>query len=215
MLGDDKYTYPQSGGVLRNLLGIEDAGRLDEAVNDFVTVGWAALAAQAVHAPSDVFDVDYLRNVHRELFGDLFSWAGRVRDVPVIAAGADLAYCPHPEIEERLDCLFAVLADQNMLTGLDDWGFASAAAAFWSELTYLHPFRDGNTRTQSFLVSRLAIAAGHPIDWTRINVEHLRDLRIAAVKGFPQNLADYLFDRLLKPAGLDDDPPDALLLGEE
>lgn len=214
MFGDDKYTYPRSGGVLRNLLDIEDPDALDDAVNDLVTVSWAGLSRDL---PAE-FDVTYLRSIHAELFGDLFAWAGEFRDVELIASGADIMYCPHEEMQGRLDRLFADLADKNWLLGLDEWGFASELATVWAELTYIHPFRDGNTRTQSFYFSRLAIASGHPIDWLAVKVEHLRQLRLAAMRGFPQNLADYLHDRLLDVSDLApgyDDPLQAYLFGGE
>ena len=58
--------------------------------------------------------------------------------------------------------------------------------------------------------------ADHPIDWVAVKVEHLRQLRLAAVLGFPQNLADYLCDRLLDMSDLKpgyDEPLKAYLFG--
>ena len=201
MFGDDKYTYPGSGGVLRNLLNIEEADALDHAVNDIVTAAWAALVGEFPEA----FDLNYLCSVHASLFGDLFEWAGQQRDVHLYAAGADLIYCPFEEMQERLETLFADLGRKDWLQGLDRWDFASELAKAWGRLTYIHPFRDGNTRTQSFFFSRLAIAAGHPIDWQQVDVPALRQLRLSAAKGFPVSLEDYLHERLLDPANLDAD----------
>lgn len=69
--------------------------------------------------------------------------------------------------------------------------------------THVHSPVSGreHTRIQAFYFSRLAIAAGHPINWLNVRVPHLRQLRLAAVRGFP-NLADYLYDRLLDAADL-------------
>lgn len=201
MVGDDKYTYPGSGGVLRNLLGIEDAAELDSAVNDLVTVAWAGMSRDL---PAE-FDLTYLRAIHAELFGEVFDWAGECRDVHLFATGTDITYCLHEEVDGRLEALFDDLAEKDWLQGLDDWAFATALAHAWAELTFIHPFRDGNTRSQAFYFSRLAIAAGHPINWLNVRVPHLRQLRLAAVRGFPQNLADYLYDRLLDAADLNPD----------
>ena len=133
------------------------------------------------------------------MFEPLYAWAGDPRTVPVQAAGADLVYCAHGEIDEKAAELFNELQELNYLSGLDEWGFVSTLATHWRKLTYLHPFRDGNTRSQVFYVSRLAEAAGHPIDWEKVSAEALRINRISAVKGFPGNLAEYLYDRLLQP----------------
>jgi len=162
------------------------------------------------------FNLTYLRSIHAELFGELFAWAGEFRDVQLMATGVDLAYCRYEEMPERLDTLFAGLARKNWLQGLDEWAFVSELTKTWAELTFIHPFRDGNTRTQSFFFSRLAIASSHPIDWVAVKVEHLRQLRLAAVLGFPQNLADYLCDRLLDMSDLKpgyDEPLKAYLFG--
>lgn len=88
MHGDDKYTYPGSGGVLRNLLNIEDAAELDSAVNDLVTVAWAGMSRGL---PAE-FDRTYLRAIHAELFGEVFDWAGECRDVHLFATGTDITY---------------------------------------------------------------------------------------------------------------------------
>jgi cell filamentation protein len=63
-----------------------------------------------------------------------------------------------------------------------------------------HPFRDGNTRSKSAYVDRLAIRAGHPIDWLHVDVDQLRTLRLRAVSGSEKPLADCLRAHLLPPA---------------
>ncbi|MCG7301635.1 hypothetical protein MHJ85_10270 [Brevibacterium ravenspurgense] len=84
---DDKYTYPNSGGVLRNLLSIRDSTVLDDALNKLVTVRWAQLR---VALPSPIFDFRRLAAIHRHLMQDVFPWAGALRDVDVQAVGAGI-----------------------------------------------------------------------------------------------------------------------------
>lgn len=45
---DDKYTYPDSGGVLINAAGIRDQRRLDEAMNGVVSITMAEVRAERV-----------------------------------------------------------------------------------------------------------------------------------------------------------------------
>jgi cell filamentation protein len=198
LLGDDKYTYPGSGGVLRNRLNIRDRAELEGAINDYASVAWAALALEE----PDMFDFDYLMSVHRRLFGRVLAWAGQIRDVDVMAAGTSITYCRPHDIEPSAAELFDSLQASDYLRGLDTWDFARALARAWTGLAYIHPFRDGNTRSQVVFFSRLAVAAGHPIDWAAVNVDALRQLRVSALNGFPQNMADYVYDRLLDPADL-------------
>lgn len=74
----------------------------------------------------------------------------------------------------------------------DPTEFSSRLADHWGYLSLIHPFRDGNTRSQSLFVLVLAEAAGHPIDWNLIPVDDLRDVRLRAMQGDERALAGLL-----------------------
>ncbi len=195
---DDKYTYPGSGGVLVNRYGIRDADRLDQALNDYATAGWFHLRKQAAPEPPGF---GYLQGIHREMFAPLLDWAGELRETDAQATGSGIAYARPEYIPESLRSLFDKLQREDFLTGLDPAAFADRLADRWGDLSAIHPFRDGNTRSQSAYVSSLAERAGHPIDWTAIDVPTLRNLRLVAVAGRHEPLAAYLRDHLVSPAG--------------
>jgi cell filamentation protein len=110
------------------------------------------------------------------------------------------------------------------LRGLGREEFAGRLAVRWGELSAIHPFRDGNTRSQSVYVSVLAARAGYGIDWARLEVARLRGLRITAIAGTEGPLASYLGEHLLRtsppgdadtitsPATAHDRPVEAFLL---
>ncbi|WP_245741693.1 Fic/DOC family protein [Herbiconiux ginsengi] len=123
--------------------------------------------------------------------------AGRVRDVDVQATGTGIPYCRPEFIDENLRTLFGRLDRENYLAGLSGREFADRLADRWGELSAIHPFRDGNTRSQAVYITTLAERAGHPIDWERVDVDTLRALRLNAVAGHERPLADYLADRLV------------------
>lgn len=185
---DDKYTYPNSGGVLVNLLGIRDPVALDQALNDYVSFAWAEIEAEW----PKILDFNYLRSIHRRLFGEVLAWAGELRDVDAQAVGTGIPYARPEFIQPALDELFATLASEDYLAGLERTAFVRELANRWADLSAIHPFRDGNTRSQAVFVSRLASRAGHPIYWSRVNVETLRLARLAAVTGDESALAEYL-----------------------
>jgi len=198
---DDKYTYPGSGGVIVNRLGIRDLGRLDQALNDYASVAWVHL--RQVPAPEPP-GFDYLQTIHREMFGSLLDWAGELRQTDVQATGTGIAYARPEYIPESLLPLFRKLEREDFLSGLDAESFADRLADRWGELSAIHPFRDGNTRSQSAYVSAIAERAGHPIDWTGIDVPTLRNLRLVAVAGRHEPLAAYLRDHLVPVTGAPD-----------
>ena len=190
MSEDDKYTYPDSGGVLVNSKGIRNAARLDAAMNDYASVAMAELRTEPT---PDRLDYDYLRRIHTRLFERIVPGiAGKLRDVDVQATGVGIAYCRPEYIEPNLTRLFDQLDREDYLTGLDADTFAARLADRWGDLSAIHPYRDGNTRSQSLYVTVLAERAGHPIDWRRVNVDELRTARLRAVVGNTKPLADYL-----------------------
>lgn len=191
---DDKYTYPGSGGVLVNRLGIQDAGRLDHALNDYASVAWVHLRQLP---PPERPGFDYLQTIHREMFGSLLDWAGELRETDVQATGTGIPYARPEYIPESLKSLFRRLEREDFLSGLDPAQFTDRLADRWGELSAIHPFRDGNTRSQSAYISAIAERAGHPIDWTAIDVPTLRNLRLVAVAGRHEPLAEYLRDHLV------------------
>jgi cell filamentation protein len=47
--------------------------------------------------------------------------------------------------------------------------FAREAGVIMGDVNYVHPFREGNGRTQMFWLEELARQAGHPLDLPRIH----------------------------------------------
>jgi cell filamentation protein len=192
---DDKYTYPGSGGVLVNAAGIRDQRQLDEAMNDVASITMAEVRAAAVPERPDYA---YLRSIHERMFGDLVPGiAGQIRDVDVQATGTGIPYCRPEYIDANLTTLFGKLEREDYLAGLDADTFADRLADRWGELSAIHPYRDGNTRSQSTYVSAIAERAGHPIDWDRVDVDELRTARLHAVAGNDRPLAAYLRSHLI------------------
>ncbi|WP_434513175.1 Fic family protein (plasmid) [Clavibacter nebraskensis] len=175
---DDKYTYPGSGGVLINAAGIRDHAQLDEAMNDVASFVLAKIYTEP--APERL-ELEYLRGIHVRMFGDLLPGiAGRIRDVDVQATGTGIPYCRPDFIEANLDTLFRKLEREDYLTGLDPDTFTERLADRWGELSAIHPWRDGNTRSQSMYVGRPRTAGRPPIDWASIAVDELRHHRLQA-----------------------------------
>lgn len=193
MNGDDHYTYPGSGGVLVNLLGLRSSADLDEALNDFATIEWAALRREPL---PNRFDFAQLQDVHRRLFAAVYPFAGVLRDVDVQAGGTGIAYCRPEFLVEQIEKEFQRLEDEDWIFGRDRRDFAEGLADHWGEITALHPFRDGNTRSQSAFVTMLANRAGFTLRWSEMDVDTLRSLRWEAVAHSSRRLTEYLESHL-------------------
>jgi len=168
----DPYLDPLSG-VLRNLLGITDAGELARAE--------AALSASRLvdleqRRLSGRYDLDHLRAFHRHILGDVYEWAGELRTVS-IAKGS--VFCLPQHLVSYAHDVFGRLAAADRLRGLNREQFIGKATEFLADVNAMHPFREGNGRTQRAFFSQLAHDAGHHIDWVRMD-PHWNDTASAA-----------------------------------
>ncbi len=132
----------------------------------------------------------HYRGVHRHLFQDVYPWAGRIRTVRIAKDGS--AFCYPEHIDREMRRLFSWLSKQKHLKGLDARTFAGEAAHFLAELNAIHPFREGNGRTQlSFLVI-LADKVGHRLDRRRLKPQATLRAMIGSFDGNERPLADLI-----------------------
>jgi cell filamentation protein len=60
------------------------------------------------------------------------------------------------------------LVRSRFLKGLSSAQFAEQASVIIGDINYIHPFREGNGRTQLQYLKQLAVSAGHSLDLMRI-----------------------------------------------
>ena len=171
MSSTDPYCYPGST-VLINRLGIKEADRLDYAEREIV----AQRAAQGV--PAGGFDLNHLRAIHRHLFQDVYAWAGEIRTVEIATGRQQFQFLRY--IETGMADVYRRLSDANFLKGLDKQSFANGAGQIIGDVNYVHPFREGNGRTQVIYLKQLAAQAGYDLEIRKIDARHWIAASIAA-----------------------------------
>ncbi|WP_309606660.1 Fic family protein [Phenylobacterium sp.] len=70
--------------------------------------------------------------------------------------------------------------------------FADQAAAFLATLNAVHPFREGNGRTQLTFLALLSDRAGHPLDLDRLEPEQFLAAMVASFGGDTLDLAAHV-----------------------
>jgi cell filamentation protein len=155
----DPYSY-RGTQVLKNIPGIRDAAILKR----FETAITAQRADEPL--PTGRLTLSHYKAIHRHLFQDVYRWAGRVRTVRITKGTSTFCYPEH--IANELRRVFGWLKRQRFLQGRSPEGFARGAAHFLAELNAVHPFRDGNGRTQLAFLALLARQAGHPLALNRL-----------------------------------------------
>jgi cell filamentation protein len=187
----DRYTYSGTE-VLVNRRDITDFERLRAVETAVVGQRMAALR----HAPiAGSFDLPHLQAVHRYLMSPLFDWAGQLRTTDTGPGGTGIAHCRPEFILPESERVFALIRDAHYLRGLDRQAFSATLATVWGEATALHPFRDGNTRSQWVFFTQLSEQAGWVIDWGRIDVRLFAHARTVAITRDSDGI-----DALLYPA---------------
>lgn len=186
--GDDPYCYPGSN-VLQNLLNIEDDDELAEAEAELTE-----LAVEEIEFNSPPYDLDYFQSLHRQVFEDVFEWAGELRSIDM--SKGTTRFCTCKRIAPEANKLFQRLADENYFEGYEREAFVAAIAEFYIELNMVHPFREGNGRAQRLLFEHIIINAGFEFDLEGIPQQEWVAANIAGVS------CDYepitaLFDRCI------------------
>ena len=176
----DSYCYPGTT-VLKNRAGLHTQADLDFFEEE------ATAQRFAEPLPSGKLDLRHLRAIHRHLFQDVYTWAGALRTVRISKGGN--SFCYPENLDHEIRRLFADLARQKNLSGLDAESFADKAAHFLAELNAIHPFREGNGRAQLSFVIMLADQAGHPFALERIDPKAMLDAIITSFGGSKEPLA--------------------------
>jgi cell filamentation protein len=192
-MAGDPYVYPETD-VLRNRFGVRDAAELARREADATLFRLAQLHERRL--PGD-YDLRHLRSFHRQIFQDVYDWAGELRTVPV---GKEQSLFALPEhIESYLNTIHAGLARERHLRGLDTVRFGERLAHYFAEVNAVHPFRDGNGRTQRAFFGQLAEDAGYRIAWERLDRDRNVQVSRASHHGDEQPLRDML-DELIEPS---------------
>lgn len=170
--GPDPYCYPGSA-VLKNRLDLRDQAAL-AAFEAEIT---AQRAAEPL--PAGRLSYAHYRAIHRHLFQDVYTWAGRLRAVRLAKGGN--AFCYPEHIDREMRRLFADLAAQGYFRALEATTFTQRATHFLAELNAIHPFREGNGRTQLTFLALLAEQADHPLRLERLDPQ---EILAATIKSF-------------------------------
>jgi cell filamentation protein len=158
----DPYLDPDTG-LLRNKVGARTKVALDEAEGD---LSFARLIQLMERPPRATDDLAELRAIHRYLFQDVYEWAGEVRTVDIRknVEGAEY-FLPVSMIGRAAGYAADELRADNSLRGMDRDQFIDRLAYHYDQFNYVHPFREGNGRTQRVFWNRVARDAGWQLDW--------------------------------------------------
>lgn len=163
----DPYIDPVTG-LLRNTIGATTHDDLKKAEGEMVSLATVKLLAEPPE--NRIGDLQELQEIHRRLFGMIYPWAGEIRTVEIrkTTAGSEF-FLPSPSIPMGIEYSVNELRKDGYLKGLDRETFLDRLVIHYDNYNYVHPFREGNGRTQRMLWTLICHDAGYDIDWRRVS----------------------------------------------
>lgn len=144
------YTYPKTG-LLRNLQDITDPDVLL-----FVESGAVTKRLQELYQhPIKIKGIDSLFEIHKHLFQDIYVWAGKMRTVEISKDGKQ--FFPTSHFDNAFRYIDQLISEFNKIPKDSKKLLAEKLAEILDNVNYLHPFREGNGRTQREFLRLLAL----------------------------------------------------------
>jgi len=146
-----RFTHPECATPVNDISGLKPKWvRTQEDLNlveaENISSATSKYLGRQIGLPKKWFTVSFLQEIHREMFGDVWDWAGnfrRIQTVPGIA--------PY-KIRDGLESLCAEVGF---------WGseaveltFLEQAARIHHQLVFIHPFQNGNGRFSRLVADR-------------------------------------------------------------
>ena len=150
---DYTYTDPKTG-LLRNLQDITDP-----EVLLFVESGAVTKRLQELYEnPIKIKGIDSLFAIHKHLFQDIYTWAGKKRIVEISKDRKQ--FFPNTHFDNALRYIDHLVTEFKKIPKDNKKNLAEKLAEILDNVNYLHPFREGNGRAQREFLRMLAIEKG-------------------------------------------------------
>lgn len=143
--------------VLKNKLGIENQAELSRQEERLSKIKAKALFESGKIDEIEVGTFKGLSEIHAYLFGEIYEFAGKIRDVNI--AKGDFRFAPRIFLEQSLAYIDEL--PQNTFDEIIDK---------YADMNVAHPFREGNGRaTRIWLDCILKQKLGKIVDWNSID----------------------------------------------
>ena len=176
---EDPYSDPVTG-VLRNKLGLGSAAELEAAERE-ITHAALILLDESTVPPS--YDLPHLQEIHQRIFSNIYEWAGQIRTVAIAKSAM---FCLPQYIDTSAAIIFRDLHGEDCPRGLHRDAFTRRLAYYLGEVNALHPFREGNGRTQRAFFTQLARDAGYTLAWQHLDAARNIEASTAIMRGDPR-----------------------------
>ncbi len=189
---DAKYCYPDSD-VLVNKLGIKSQKQLFEAEKELTAIRLQELEEKPIKGK---YDFAHLKAIHKYIFQDVYGWAGKERTVEI---GKGIWFCPTIHIQEYAATLFGNYYPECYDSKDNREKFIKVLSKNYGDLNALHPFREGNGRTQREFARIVCLSCGYDFS---LGIATHNEMLAASKQSFSSgdnSLFEQIFKRAITP----------------
>ncbi len=172
---------------LINKFGITDEKILSRIEAD-ITFAKASNINEAITLNS--FDFEHYKAIHKYLFDAIYDWAGTIRKVNISKKGTN--FVDANQIETFAKNCFDRLKANNCFRNMDFDSFIENLVDFYCSTNLLHPFREGNGRTQRAFFVQLIHYCGYEWDISKVDQDELMIASIQSANGITDLLKEIL-----------------------
>ena len=138
----DIYLYENSN-VLKNKLNIIDKSELETVEADFLSYRIIELDTLILNV---TISVDFLKEIHKHLFQDIYDWAGEFRKIDIekyedVLGGLSVKYTEFSKIENELVKIFEFINTKN-ITNMSKEELVEYITDIASDMWKIHAFRE-------------------------------------------------------------------------
>lgn len=169
------YFYP-STNVLQNKFEIHDEQTLEKFERQIVANKLLDLIKNPIVGD---FNLSHLKKIHRALFGVIYPFAGQIRLEGISKGNTHFAQPNY--IEAYANSIFNEMKSEKHLSNLPFEEFCIRSSYYMAELNIIHPFREGNGRTQREFFRLLSMKNGFNIEWNLIEKDEMLKASIKSV----------------------------------
>ncbi len=169
---DSVYCY-KGTNILINKLNIRDSAALKTAETELTFLKQEFLTDYGI---TGRFSVTHLKSIHKTLFEDIYSFAGKYRTEQI--GKSNTWFYPSNAIEPTVKKLLDRLKSDRFLQNMDNDQFADRTAYYMAELNAIHPFREGNGRTIREFIRQLCLYNDRILDWSKCTKDEVLEASI-------------------------------------
>lgn len=191
-MSDNIYCY-QNSEILKNKLQIKDKQELLSAEIELTSNRLYELQKKPIN---EKFDFQHLCKIHEHIFQDLFEWAGKTRTVNI---GKGNLFCLVQHIPNYATSIFNNYYTDCINAKNNKEQFVHILTEHYADLNALHPFREGNGRTQREFTRELCLTCGYTFDLNKTNHQEMLEASIESFNTGNNRQLENIFQKAITP----------------